>query len=178
MKWSGEDIAYLLQVAGKQTPEEIGRVIGKTPEAVRQQAKRLTMSGRPVSLRLSRMNICPTCGQERSRWALATASKGMCRVCEKRAQLQAVEVRMADLMATMPAKDRATYAKTESLRESKPLPRPKQKKAVGKSPAQKAKAAREHALALEAWEIGCLQRNIKAASRRAERMEKKCRDIQ
>lgn len=78
-------------------------------------------------------------------------------------------------MEQLSAADRATYAKTGPQRASKPLPKPMPKRAVGLPPAERERAERQYQGALEAWEVGCLNRRIKAAQKRKERMEKKCR---
>lgn len=171
--WTDEETAYLLRQAGLMPVEDIADALGKSPESVRQKAKRLRKIDRAASLRLRR--ICPSCGHERSLWALK--GKGVCRVCEKSAQLHGIESRMADLLSSLPPEQRDRYAVTESIRESEPLPRPKPKRTAGMSPERKAKAKRDHEKAIEAWEIGCLQRRIKAAQKRKERMEKKCRNV-
>ena len=173
MRWTTAKTDYLVRNAGIESVDELADCLECTPEAVKQHAKRIRRAGQHVSLhrKPKGMRICHGCGKRRSLFA----SGGICRACELEGQLARIKERQASLMKIMPAEARARYAKTESRLASDPLPKPKPKRTAGMTPEERARAAEERERALEAWEIGCLNRRIKAAQKRKERMEKKCR---
>lgn len=172
-RWTTAKTGYLLSNADDMPLDELAERLGCTPEAVKQHAKRIRRTGQHVTLhrRPAGMRMCPACGKLRSRHG----SGGVCRCCELEAQLERIKARQAALMPLLPQSDRARYARTEAQLESAPLPKPKPPRITGMMPAEKRRAVEEQERALEAWEIGCLVRRVKAAQKRKERMEKKCR---
>lgn len=173
-RWTTDKTAYLVRNADLMPLDELAEHLGCTPEAAKQHAKRIRRTGQHVSLhrKPGGMRICPSCSKRRSKFA----REGICRVCELEGQLARIKDRQTSLLQAMPPEDRARYAKTESQLASDPLPKPKPRRTSGMTPGEKAKAEDERERALEAWEIGCLVRRVKAAQKRKERMEKKCRN--
>lgn len=178
--WTTDELSFLSENAGVLTKKEIAERLGRTPESVAQAAKRLNRQGAGVSLRKPYSgSLCPSCGCERLIWTQRGKAAGMCRICEKKAQIATVKARMAKLAPRLSPEDRAAYARTEAQTQSsmlpKPKPKPKPKRSARKTPAKKAREERKRKAALEAWEVGCLHRELRAAQKRKERMEKKCR---
>lgn len=173
LRWTTSKTGYLLENAGSMALEDIASSLGCTPESVKQQAKRIRRTGQHVSLRRKPvgLRICPSCGKRRSTFS----ESGGCRVCELDERLATIKSRQAALLSHLPPSDRATYARTEAQLASDPLPKPKPARTIGMTAAEKMEAAEARDRAIEAWEIGCLNRKIKAAQKRKERMEEKCR---
>lgn len=136
-------------------------------------AARLRDQGHAVSLRHyePRAVTCPSCG----RASLTARETGICRPCQLRRKLAAVSAETSEIMARMPAEVRETYERTEAGLEARvtdPMPR---------RPRRRGKATRyqldrdeeDWQAALERWETRRLEREVRRAQKRKERMRRK-----
>lgn len=62
--WTCEEVARLIDMAGKAPVERIAAALGRTPRSVESMARRLRQSGTPCRLRSYRPRVipCPMCG--------------------------------------------------------------------------------------------------------------------
>lgn len=169
--WTSLDEAYLLQHAGHDPLRDICKHLGKSKSAVTSKAHELRAAGHNIDLRhyVSKLEICPACGCMRS----SMAKHGICEVCRKRVQLSAIHSRISRLLHQLPFEEREIYANTEAETESVPDPMPRAPRLQGLSYYKRCKAKAEHDKAMEAWQCRTLHRQIKAAQKRKERIEKK-----
>lgn len=93
--------------------------------------------------------------------------------CRRRRQLAKVQGRISDLLAKLPPGERAVYDATEAETESgwDPMPPPPSLAGLGRYERARAEEARE--IAVEDWLARNLRRQVKAAQKRKERIEKK-----
>ena len=174
--WTTSDEAYLLENAGKVPVREICRHLRKSSQAVYSKARHMREEGFPIVLRcfVPRTGICPACGCSRS----TMGDFGICRLCRKRDQLAGIEARIAELLPMLSQADRDRYEETEAERGSRADQMPK-------PPSVPSDATYyERMRAMEAWEIEVeharirnLEREIKAAQKRKERIEKKVKSM-
>ena len=94
---------------------------------------------------------------------------GFCEPCRRRAQLAEVHARIAELLALLPPEE----AEVESRRDPMPPPPP----TAGLSYYARARAEEAHELACEEALTRNLMREVKAAQKRKERVEKKVRSM-
>ena len=171
-EWRTSEVAYLIDNAGRVTRREICKHLRRSAESVRYMAKRLRAEGIDVSLRcyVPRVEICPACGCRRG----TLGKTGICEPCERRGQLATVHGRIAELMALLPPEERETYGDTEAETESSIDPKPKPPAVShGSSYYRRMKAEEQHDREVEAWAVRNIKREIKAAQKRKERIEKK-----
>ena len=175
--WTMDDVAFLIRNAGRMPKREICRRLRRSSESVKQMAKRLRAQGHPVDLRYfePRSTICPSCGR-----ASATMREtGICRPCQLRRQLTAIEGTISDLMERLPADVRATYEDTEAERDARVIdPRP-QRPRYDEPPSYYRRMVDEEAydMAMEQWETRRMQRAVKAAQKRKERIRARLRKV-
>ncbi len=171
MDWTTAEVAYLVENAGRIPKREICKYLKRRSESVKQKAKALRAQGIPVDLRCYRpkLEACPACGCMRS----TLGKHGICEVCRKRAQLTAIHSRISRLLHQIPFEERERYAETEAETESAndPMPRSPSLEGLSYYATCKAKEARDRAM--EAWQIRNLTRQVKAAQKRKERIQKK-----
>ena len=175
-EWRTSEVAYLLENAGRKPLREICKSIRKSADSVRYMATRLRAEGIDISLRcyVPRVEICPACGCRRG----TLGKTGICELCERREQLATIHGRIAELLPLLPPDELATYEETEAETESRIDPKPKPVETPpGASYYRRAKAEEQHDLAVEAWAIGNIKREIKAAQKRKERIEKKVNSL-
>lgn len=169
--WTVAELQFLRDNAGLMPRRELSRALKRGAASVRQQAYRMRREGEDVALRCfeSRLSTCPSCGARRSRMG----SEGICEPCRRRRQLAKVQGRIADLMARLPPEERAVYDATEAETESgwDPMPPPPSLAGLGRYERARAEEARE--IAVEDWLARNLRRQVKAAQKRKERIEKK-----
>lgn len=174
--WTTSEEAYLLENAGKVPVRELCRHLRKSRDAVLSKARHMREEGRPVVLRCftPRTEICPACGCSRATLGVV----GICLPCRKREQLAAIEARIAELMPMLPKAYRDRYEETEAERGSKadPIPRPP---SVPKGTPYyvRMKAQERWEIEVERAVIRNLEREIKAAQKRKERIEKKAKSM-
>ena len=172
--WTTSEEAYLLANAGKVPVREICRHLKRSRQAVYAKARHLRDDGRPIVLKhfVPRTEICPGCGCSRS----TLGELGICLPCRKRDQLATIESRIAELMPLLPKAYRDRYEETEAERGSRSDPMPKHPTIPRDAPYyERMKAQEEWEIAVERAVLRNLEREIKAAQKRKERIEKKVR---
>ena len=170
--WTTEADRYLLENAGRVPKREICRHLRRSGKSVERRAAWHRANGRAIELRcfVSRTEFCPACGCRRS-----TLGKfGICEVCRRREQLACIEARIAELWPLLPQRDRDKYEETEAERSSRVDPRPKAPAIpAGASYYREQRIREDWEIAVERTDIANLKREIKAAQKRKERIEKK-----
>lgn len=170
--WTTSEEAYLLANAGKVPVREICRHLRRSRQAVYAKARHLRDEGRPIVLRhfVPRTEICPGCGCSRA----TLGDAGICLPCRKRDQLAAIESRIAELMPKLPKAYKDRYEETEAERGSRSDPMPKPPALPKDAPYyERKKAWEEWEVEVERAVLRNLEREIKAAQKRKERIEKK-----
>lgn len=174
--WTASEVRYLLDSAGNVPLREICLRLRRSSESVRQMAKRLRAQGHEVDLRHyeTQTVTCPSCGR-----ASATAHEtGICLPCALRRRLAATEGAISDLMRRLPADVRATYEGTEAERGARvrdPMPRPP----TYREPPTRYQRRRDeesYDRAMEQWEARRVQRELRAAQKRKERIQRRLRE--
>lgn len=169
--WTTSEIAYLLKHAGCISLNDICQQLGRSATSVKHKASWLRDQGYIIDLRHyeSHLETCPACGCLRS----TLGRDGICEPCRRRSQLEAIHRRIAYAYRLLPQDDRDRYSDTESCTESRidPIPEPPSYK--GLTPYERSKTRDKYEIALETWAITNLQRQIKAAQKRKERICKK-----
>lgn len=174
--WTTADIAYLVDQAGRKPVRDLCRELRKSSQALYSKARHLREGGIPVGLRCfaPRTEICPGCGCNRS----TMGKDGICKLCRKREQLANIEARVAELWPLLDQKDRDKYEQTEAERESRVDPRPKPPQIPADATYyQRMKAREQWEIAVELADIRNIEREIKAAQKRKERIEKKVKSM-
>lgn len=180
--WTLDEVAYLLDSAGRVPLREICRHLRRSSESVRHMARRLREQGHAISLRHfePRTAICPSCGRSSATARDPQNRTGICRPCQLRRQLASIESQTAGLMGRLPAEERATYEQTEAetgARTYEPRPRAPRLDATA-TYYQRMRAEESHDIALEQWETRRMEREVKAAQKRKERIARKLRNCQ
>ena len=173
--WSVSDVAYLVENAGKIPKREICKKLKRSGKSVERKAAWLRKQGVAIDLRSYRASLapCPACG----RMSGLLGSDGICEPCRRRDQLAGIHARIAELMPLLPQEDRDVYERTEAETESRYDPLPKAPRTDGLSFYAKARAEESHSLAVERTVARNLRREIKAAQKRKERIEKKVKSM-
>ena len=163
-RWDSEEVAWLVEHAGKMPKAELCRKLGRSPKAVEAMVSRLNRKGLGLSLRhfAPRTHICPACGKRRA----TLGTYGICEPCRRADQLAAIEDRSAELLAQLPPERRVRYDRYDKGRGSRVDPRP-----TVRSPGELGD------MELERWEVEQIRRRIKAAQRRMERLQKCVRSM-
>lgn len=169
--WTTAELRFLRKNAGRMPRRELSRCLKRGAAAVKQQAYRMRATGEDVDLRCfePRLSTCPSCGALRSRMG----SEGICEPCRRRRQLAKVQGRISDLLAQLPPEERAVYGETEAETESTWDPMPPPPSLAGLSRYERARAEEAREIALEDWLTRNLRRQVKAAQKRKERIQKK-----
>ena len=175
--WSAREVRYLLDNAGNVPQREICRNLRRSSESVKQMAKRLRAQGYDVDLRYYEPHTvtCPSCGRK----STTARETGMCRPCMLRRRLAATEGGISDLMQRLPPEARAIYEETEAEKGSRvydPMPMPPTYQARP-TRYQRRRNDEEYDRALEQWEARLLHRELKAAQKRKERIQRRLRKL-
>lgn len=175
--WNTDEVRFLLDNAGAIPQREICRRLRRSAKSVESMAYRLRKRGHAIDLRCYQPNTitCPSCGR-RSATAKET---GICRPCTLRRRLAATEGQIAELMQRLPPEVRAIYEETEAEKGSRtfdPMPRTP---AYVEPPTRYRRLRDEeaHDRAMEEWEARRVQRELKAAQKRKERIRRKLRKL-
>lgn len=174
-EWTTADVRFLIENAGRIPKREICRQLKRSSKSVECKAAWLRAQGQPIDLRHfeSKLEPCPSCGN-----LSATLDRtGFCKPCRQKRQLATIHARIAHLLHFLPMNERDTYADTEAETESARHIKPKPPQTHGKSTYAKARAKERYAIEIEAWESANLFRQIKAAQKRKERIEKKVKSM-
>lgn len=169
--WTISELQYLMANAGVLPRREICMTLRRSTNSVKQKVKYLNSEGIPLSLRchVPKLATCPSCG----RLSATLGKVGICRPCRQREQLATIQARIAEMWPKLSPEDRRTYEKSERLIESFVDPMPKAPDTSRLSRYGKAKAEERHEIAMEQWTIRNLNRLVKAAQKRKERIQKK-----
>lgn len=171
-EWTTEQVAYLIENAGRVPKRDLCARLKKSGKAVERMAARLRAQGQPVELRYfeSRLTFCPACGSMRA----TAAEKGICEPCRRREQLETIQARISELWPFLTQAQRDKYEETEAETESRHDPMPKAPEIPADASYYRRQRIRED------WAIDCeltlaanLMREVKAAQKRKERIEKK-----
>lgn len=173
--WSVSEVRYLVENAGRMPKRDICRHLRRSSRSVECKAYHLRGEGVAIDLRhhVPRLSTCPACGRLSSRMG----RDGICEPCRRRAQLAEVHARIAELMALLPPEERATYEATEAEVESRRDPMPPSPVTAGLSAYARDRAEEAHAIACEEALTRNILREVKAAQKRKERVEKKVRSM-
>ena len=170
-EWTTAELRYLRENAGKMPRRELSRALKRGAKSLERRVARMREEGEDVTLRcfVSRLETCPHCGALRSR----IGADGICEPCRRRRQLAKVHGRIAELLAQLPPEERAVYDDTEAETESAFDPMPPPPRLDGLTAYQRARAGEAREIALEDWLSRNLRRQVKAAQKRKERIQKK-----
>lgn len=173
--WTVSEEQFLIANAGRMPKRDICQMLRRSSASVKMKAMALRKAGVDVCLRYYRPTLepCPSCGRP----SASIDRSGMCEPCRRRDQLAAIHSRIADLLPLLPPEDRDTYERTEAKVESKSDPLPEAPDTKGMTDYQRAHAEEAHAIAVEARVSGNLRREVKAAQKRKERIEKKVKSM-
>lgn len=166
--WSTKDIKYLRDNAGVLPMREICKHLKRSASSVKTEACRMGISLRCFKQKLK---WCPVCAKWRS---TVSPKTGQCRVCSKRKNLMDGEWRVSDALMQLTPAQRLIYDEEESSRGKRRVPPKPIKMKV--SPRNRYKCAKEeerYTIALEAWEIKCLDLDIDANKTRLKRIRRK-----
>ena len=169
--WTSGEILWLLTHAGTDSKRDICQHLRRSSSSVEAMAHRLRLQGHDVSLRhyARQAVVCPSCGRS----SVTARETGICRPCQLRRRLRALQGDIADVMARMPPEMRATYEATEAeLGGRVAEPMPKRPKPTG-TPYERARAEEAWDAAVEEWEARRLHRELRSAQRRKERMQRR-----
>lgn len=157
--------------AGVLPRREICKTLRRSAKSVERKTEQLRASGEVISLRchVPKLETCPSCG----RLSTTLGKPGICKPCRQREQLATIHARIAELLPRLTPQDRLIYEASERLTESGADPMPKAPDTHGLSRYGKAKAEERHEIAMERWTIRNLNRQVKAAQKRKERIQKK-----
>lgn len=169
--WTTGDLARVANLAGTMPSRELRRKLKLSKNQLAYAINQLHKMGVAVSTRYyeSKLELCPACGQARS----TIDKSGICRPCKLKRQLIGIEWRISDLLTRLPAHERSIYETTEAERESNSGTKPEQSTVCDASRYTKSKTADDYAIALERWETDYLERKVRAAQKRKERIERK-----
>ncbi len=175
--WQLDEVRYLLDNAGSVPKHEICRKLRRSSKSVECMASRLRKQGHAIDLRCyqSQAITCPSCGRS----SLTTRETGICRPCTLRRRLAATEGQISDLLRRLPPDVRSIYEDTEAEKGARiidPMPRmPTRPEPPTRY--QRLRDEESYDKAMEEWEARRLQRELKAAQKRKERIQRKVRDL-
>ncbi|NGM17744.1 hypothetical protein GMI70_07030 [Eggerthellaceae bacterium zg-893] len=169
------EVQFLAANAGKMPKRDICQMLKRSSASVKMKAAALRKAGVDVCLRCYRPTLepCPSCGRP----SASIDASGMCEPCRRRDQLAAIHARIADLLPLLPPEERDTYERTEAKVGSKRDPLPEAPDTAGMTAYRRAYAEEAHAVAVEACVSANLRREVKAAQKRKERIEKKVKSM-
>ena len=173
--WTVAEEQFLIANAGRIPKRDICQMLKRSSASVKMKAAALRRSGVDVCLRhySPTLEPCPSCGRP----SASIDRTGMCEPCRRRDQLAAIHARIADLLPLLPPEERDLYERTEAKTESRADPLPEPPDTEGMTAYRAAYAEEAHAIAVEACVSGNLRREVKAAQKRKERIEKKVKSM-
>lgn len=175
--WQLDEVRYLLDNAGRVPKHEICRKLRRSSKSVEHMASRLRSQGYAISLRCyqSQAVTCPSCGRS----SLTARETGICRPCTLCRRLAATEGQISDLLRRLPADVRSIYEDTEAEKGTRIIdPMPKMP-TYAEPPTlyQRLRDEEAYDKAMEEWEAQRIQRELKAAQKRKERIARKVREL-
>ena len=170
-EWTVADLKFLRENAGVIPRRELSRILKRGAKSLERRVAHMREDGEDITLRCfrSKLTVCPHCGALRSRMG----REGVCEPCRRRRQLAKVHHRISCIMQRLTMEERAVYQDTEAETESSHDPMPEPPDTSGMGSYERARAEEAHEIAVEAWLSADLKRQIKAAQKRKERMQKK-----
>lgn len=173
--WTTYEVRYLTENAGRIPKRDICKHLKRSSKAVECKAARLRREGSVLCLRCfkSSLETCPSCGRLSSH----LGREGFCEPCRRTKQLQEIQGRIAHLLSQLPAQERSVYETTEAELASRNDPMPTAPSTAGLDVYHASKLLEQHERAMESWATRNLQRQIKAAQKRKERIEKKVKSM-
>lgn len=174
--WTLSELEYLRRMAGIEPRRDICRHLRRSAKSVQRKSEQLRAQGEQISLRChkSRLVTCPACG----RLSLTARGKeGICEPCRRRNQLATIQARIAELLPLLPASERDEYERQEAKVGSAWEPMPKAKPPASESRYALSVAAEAREVEVEQWMVRNLTRQVKAAQKRKERIEKKAKSM-
>lgn len=173
-EWTTAEVRFLLESAGRMPKRDICLELKRSGKSVERKAAWLRERGHDVTLRYyeSRLAVCPTCGNMR----FTAIENGTCEPCRRREQLETIQARIAELWPLLTQEQRDMYEETEAETESRRDPMPKKPETpAGWSAYRRQRAHEDWLIACERTQAANLMREVKAAQKRKERIEKKVR---
>lgn len=166
--WTTDEIAYLMDTAGRLSRREICKHLKRSKSSVERMAHRLGLSLRCYKPRLVWCDECAT-------WRTYTNDRtGRCKVCSMSEQLRGRETACAEALSQMSIKDRLIYEESEAKRGTRKLPRrPQKTESCPISMYERKRAEASYLIALEQWEYDCRKLQYDAAKTRLRRMREK-----
>lgn len=172
ISWTTEEDRYLIENAGKVPRREICRRLKRSRSAVYARVRDLKRQGHNIGLRVckSAEEVCPSCGNA----STLMGKDGICEPCRRRDQLAAINARIADLwpLLTQEQRDRYEEADAETGSRHDPYPSPPTVTACMTNYTRQ-RLMRDWRMECERVEAANLRREVKAAQKRKERIEKK-----
>ena len=174
--WQLDEVRYLLESAGRVPKHEICRKLRRSSKSVERMASRLRSQGHAIDLRCyqSQAVTCPSCGRS----SLTARETGICRPCTLRRRLPPPRARSPPLRR-LPADVRSIYEDTEAEKGPRIID-PMPKMPTRPEPPTRYQRLRDEEAydkAMEEWEARRLQRELKAAQKRKERIQRKVREL-
>lgn len=169
--WTTGDLRRVAELAGTMPERELRRRLRLSKNQLRYAVATLRKMGVSVSTRYyePRLEQCPSCG----RMSATLGRHGICEPCRRRRQLAEIEARTAALLEQLPPEQRAVYEATEAETGSSPGPMPAAPRTEGMDAYDRAAAEEAHDEEMERWAARYLMRQVKAAQKRKERIQKK-----
>lgn len=169
--WTTAEERYLVEHAGRVPKRDICKHLRRSAASIRHKAAELRARGVAIDLRCFKTEAatCPSCGALRT----TIDQTGFCEPCRRENQLADIESRIANLLPYLPPEERYIYSNTEAERESRIDPKPTVPDVSRLSRYRADRLVALWELATEQWLIRNLNRRIKAAQKRKERIDKK-----
>lgn len=166
--WTIKEEEFLKNNASSLSLDELSLHLGRSPESVKQKAKRLRLNGGSVSLKQKRakLGICPWCGKPRS----TIKADGICKPCRLAKAINQRDSEIYSLLQKVNPQTRAHSVKTEKAWQEK-----QQKEFF--VPKYKGEQEGDYVLRLERTEIKTLERKLATRRRRIERLKNSLRDM-
>lgn len=160
--WTVKEEEFLKNNASSLSLNELSLYLRRSPESVKQKAKKLRLNGSTISLKQKRakLEICPWCGNLRS----TIKADGICRPCRLAKAIKQRDNEISQLLQKVNPQVRAHSVKTEKAWRDKQM---------GKAypPKSSNEQESEYALRLERIEIKTLERKLATRRRRIERLK-------
>lgn len=165
--WTEWQLRYLLRNAGRIPTKNLCENLERDPAEVERVTARLRALGYPVSLTLA---VCPTCG------AIAPLlDMGICEACKNAKLLNRIDDAQSLVLQLLSGEDRAIYLDTEAEKASRKYdPMPKPTHPLDESNPVEVMRAEDKTLSdLAEWRARLINRELRAAQKRKERMARK-----
>lgn len=170
-KWTEGDLRFLLENAGRVPVEKLCRGLRRDRAEVEDVAARVRATGYPIGLTVE---TCPMCGSR----APIVYNLGICLPCSRRRAYENTQRQISEILPLLAPEDRATYEDTEAdcgCRALDAMPEPTGRPTSGATPAELMAYEEGRCAQVAEWEARQIQRRVKAAQKRKERIALKAR---